>query len=350
MLKGRLGIESARIPHADRHGVMWLGRGNLVTEDGTLHFLTAGGTGLEPGDYAVPFQLVSCLVLEPGTTITHDAVRLLASHGTGVVFSGEGGVRMYASLLPHGPDASARARAQVRAWSDADQRQRIVRRMYAWRMGELFPDAPLDVLRGMEGARAKETYRVLSEQLGVRWYGRKFDRNTPEKDDPPNQAINHASTAVMAAAQVAVAATGTLPQLGFIHEDSGIAFALDVADLFRDTITVPCAFASVKEHRKRPDQPLERVARQMTARAMRRDQVVTKMIDRIKELFDVAVVSRGDGEAEVIPLGGRPAPDAKVAAPMSTAQPMAGGSGAASSAADLEEREGGSLGEDGDDR
>ena len=76
MLKGRLGIESARIPHADRHGVMWLGRGNLVTEDGTLHFLTAGGAGLEPGDYTIPFQLVSCLVLEPGTTITHDAQRL----------------------------------------------------------------------------------------------------------------------------------------------------------------------------------------------------------------------------------------------------------------------------------
>jgi CRISPR-associated protein Cas1 len=314
LLKGRLGIESARIPHADRHGVMWLARSNLVTEDGTLRFLTAGGAGLEPGDYAIPFQLVSCLVLEPGTTITHDAVRLLASHGTGVVFSGEGGVRMYASVLPHGPDASARARAQVRAWSDADQRQRVVRRMYAWRMGEVFPDAPLDVLRGMGGARAKETYRVLSEQLGVRWYGRKFDRNTHEKDDPPNQAINHAATAVMAAAQVAVAATGTLPQLGFIHEDSGIAFALDVADLFRDTITVPCAFASVKEQRKRPDQTLERVARQMTARAMRRDQVVTKMIDRIKELFDVAIVSRTEGDAEVIPLGGRPASPAADAA------------------------------------
>jgi CRISPR-associated protein Cas1 len=303
MLKGRLGIESARIPHADRHGVMWLGRGHLTAEEGTLHFVTAGGAGLAPGDYAIPFQMVSCLVLEPGATVTHDAVRLLATHGTGVVFAGEGGVRIYASVLPHGPDSSARARAQVRAWSDLDQRQRIVRRMYAWRMGEVFPDAPLEVLRGMEGARAKENYRVLSEQLGVRWQGRRFDRNAPERDDPPNQAINHASTAVMAAAQVAVAATGTLAQLGFIHEDSGIAFALDIADLFRDTITVPCAFAAVKEQRKRPDEPLERVTRQFTARVMRREQVVTKMIERIKELFDVAVVTRGTGEAEVVPLG-----------------------------------------------
>ncbi len=292
MLKGRLGIEGARVPHADRHGVLWLGRGNLVTEDGTLHFRTAGGADLTAGDYAIPFQMISCLVLEPGTTVSHDAVRLLAAHGTGLVFIGEGAVRFYASM-PFGPDASARARMQVRAWSDEDQRGRIVRRMYAWRMGEVFPDAELDVLRGMEGARAKETYRVLAEKFGVRWYGRRFDRAKPERDDPPNQAINHASSAVVSAAQVAVAITGTIPQLGFIHEDSGIAFALDIADLFRDRVTVPCAFAAVKESYVRRDQPLERVVRQLTGRAIRGERLVEKMIDRIKELFDVGSVTPG---------------------------------------------------------
>lgn len=327
MLKGRLGLESARIPHADRHGVMWLARGNLSTEDGTLHFLTAGGSGLPAGDYAIPFQQVSCLVLEPGTTVSHDAIRLLATHGTGLVFSGEGGVRSYGAIhpiatppeptsapvtsdgalgaprifaasMPAGPDASARARAHVRAWADEDQRQRIVRRMYAWRMGEIFPDAPLDVLRGMEGARAKETYRALASKFGVRWYGRRFDRNRPESDDPPNQAINHASVAVVASAQLAVAITGALPQLGFIHEDSGYAFALDLADLFRDVVTVPCAFAAVKEHReRRSKEPLERVTRQVVGRALRREQVVTRMIDRIKELFDGSRVER-EGRAD----------------------------------------------------
>lgn len=276
--------------------MLWLARGILVTEDGTLHFLTAGSGDLKAGDYAIPFQMISCVVLEPGTTVSHDAVRLLAAHGTGLVFVGEGGVRFYASM-PFGPDASARARMQTRAWSDEDQRARIVRRMYAWRMGEVFPDAELDVLRGMEGARAKETYKVLSQKFGVRWYGRRFDRNAPERDDPPNQAINHASVAVVSAAQVAVAITGTIPQLGFIHEDSGIAFALDVADLFRDIVTVPCAFAAVKESYAKRDQPLERLVRKMTGRAIRRERVVEKMIDRIKQLFDVGDVTPGSDGA-----------------------------------------------------
>jgi hypothetical protein len=39
------------------------------------------------------------------------------------------------------------------------------------------------------------------------------------------------ASAVEGAACIAVAATATIPQLGFIHEDSGQSFVLDVADL-----------------------------------------------------------------------------------------------------------------------
>ena len=46
MLKGRLGLETARVPHADRHGCLWLRRGNLTVENGTLRFITAGGPTL----------------------------------------------------------------------------------------------------------------------------------------------------------------------------------------------------------------------------------------------------------------------------------------------------------------
>ena len=38
MLKGRLGLETARIPPADRAGLLWLSRGALTARDGTLSF------------------------------------------------------------------------------------------------------------------------------------------------------------------------------------------------------------------------------------------------------------------------------------------------------------------------
>lgn len=283
MLKGRLGLETARVPQADRHGMLWLRRGNLVVNAGTVRFITTGSDEFPAGDYAIPFQSVSCIAMEPGVTISHDVLRLCARHGTGVVAVGEAGVRLYASM-PFGPDRSARARKQVEHWADENLRTWVARRMYAWRLGEIFPDADLTVLRGMEGARMREHYARMAQQYGLSWRGRRYDRNDPEITDGVNQAINHAATAMYALGQVAVAVTGTIPQLGFIHEHSGIAFALDVADMLRTEVTLRIAFEAVKKPR-RPDDTLERVVRKHAVTVFRRDKVVEKMIDRIKELF-----------------------------------------------------------------
>ena len=285
MLKGRLGLETARVPHTDRHGLMWLGRGNVYVESGTLRFVTAGYGDLGPGDYAIPFQMVSCLLLQPGTTVSHDALRILARHGTTVICVGEDGVRFYASL-PAGPAASARARRQILAWCDAEKRISIVRKMYALRLGEFLPSTDLNALRGMEGARMKVIYQRLAERHGVRWQGRRYDRNDPESADVANQAINHASSAVEGAALTAVAATGTLAEIGFIHEDSSNAFALDVSDLFRDSVLLPVAFRAASAIPRNREGPVERIVRRFAAQTFRQEKLIANMIDRIKFLID----------------------------------------------------------------
>ena len=81
-------------------------------------------------------------------------------------------------------------------------------------------------------------------------------------------------------------ATATIPQLGFIHEDSGQSFVLDIADLYRDAVTVPEAFRAVSIHTKQPAENMERLVRRMTGEAIRKQQLVAKMIDKIKALFE----------------------------------------------------------------
>jgi CRISPR-associated protein Cas1 len=285
VLKGRLGLETARIPQADRQGVLWLSRGNLYVESGTLRFKTVGGGELPSGDYAIAFQMVSAVLLAPGTTVSHDALRLLARHGTGLVAIGEGGTRFYASM-PFGADASALARRQAKAWADPGERLRVARVMYGWRFGEVLPDESIDVLRGIEGARMRESYRLLAERYEIDWSGRKYDRGDPTAADPPNQAINHASSAVESAAMVAVALVGALPQLGFIHEDSSNAFTLDIADLYRTSVTIPAAFSGVKACQKDIRIPLERAVRRAVGAIVRKQDVVPSMIEKVKALFD----------------------------------------------------------------
>jgi CRISP-associated protein Cas1 len=285
MLRGRLGLETARIPHGDRHGLLWLVRGNLYVADGTLRFLAAESSDLAAGDYAIPFQTVSLVLLGPGTTVSHDALRLLARHGTGLVAVGDGGVRTY-SAPPLGSDESALARRQVSLWAEPQGRVRLARRMYAWRLSEVLPHRDITVLRGIEGARMKEMYTQLARQHGLAWHGCHYDRSNPSAADLPNQAINHAATAVESAAMIAVAATATVPQLGFVHEESAIAFVLDIADLFRDDVTLPIAFEAVRLQQGTVLTPLDRIVRTLAGDRFRRGQVISRMIDRIKELFD----------------------------------------------------------------
>ena len=289
MLKGRLGLATARIPHKDRHGLIWLSRGALTVTDGSLRFARgpepAEGDALGPGDYAIPFQMVSMILLGPGSTVSHDALRLCARHGTAIAAVGEDGVRAY-TAPPLIPDRSGLARRQARLWADADGvRLDIARRMYTWRLGEILPHKDIATLRGIEGARVKTMYKLQADRFGIRWNGRRYDRADPTGADLPNQALNHAASAIEAAAAIAVAATSTIPQLGFIHEDPGQSFVLDIADLFRDDTTVPIAFAAVKEANKSPDANIERITRKLAGVTLRRNGVIERMIDRIKQLF-----------------------------------------------------------------
>lgn len=284
MLPGRLGLDKTRIPHSARHGLLWLDRGRLDVEAGCLRFTTSGGA-LPAGDYQIPQQALSMVLLGPGSSVTHDALRLLANQGTGLAAIGEGGVRLY-TAPPLMAGTSALARRQAELWARPQSRIAIARKMYAVRLGEILPHRDIEVLRGIEGSRVKEAYKRVADEFGIEWRGRRYDRASPQLADAPNQAINHASSAVVAAAAIAVAATAVIPQLGFVHEDSSQAFVLDIADLFRDDVTLRIAFGAVNEA-KNSQRTLEQLVRRHANAMFARTDVIPTMIDCIKTLLEV---------------------------------------------------------------
>jgi CRISPR-associated protein Cas1 len=270
------------MPHADRHGLIWFERGELCVIDGCLHFF-AGKDSLKPFSVQIPHQTVSMILLGPGSTVTHDALRLLARHGTLMAAVGEDGVRCY-TAPPLMPDRSDIARRQAELWGNSRRRVSVARQMYALRLGEVLPHRDLDTLRGIEGSRVKATYQLMAQRYGIEWKGRRYDRNNPNAADIPNQAINHAATAVQAAAAIAVQAVAAIPQLGFIHEDSGQSFVLDIADLFRDTITLQIAFTVAKQA-ETDCQTVDRLVRREAATVFRKQGVIPAMIDKIKQVI-----------------------------------------------------------------
>lgn len=286
LFKGRLGLAESRVPHADRHGLLWLERGKLTVENGTLTFSAAKSKLLDAGRYDIPYQAVSMILLGPGTTISHDVLRLLARHGTLLAAVGQGGVKFY-TAPPMGQGRSENARRHARLWTDENARLDVARRMYAIRFGRILPHREITVLRGIEGGRMKKSYQIIAEEHGIPWKGRRYDRQNPNASDIPNQAINHAATFTEAAADIAVAAVGALPPLGFIHEESSNAFTLDISDLYRVEFTLPLAFTLARRAIDDPRLLLERAIRKEAAHQFRKQKLIPKMIDRIKELLHV---------------------------------------------------------------
>ena len=280
MLKGRLGIDEARVPQKSRNGLVWVERCRVAIDNGSLVLAYNDKDEV----LELPYQRINALMLGPGATVTHDAVRHLSAHGTCLAWVGTDGTRLYTAPPIFDRDADF-ARKQATWWASPTTRVMVAKRMYAKRFGETPRTNDLNALRGMEAARIRRSYEILAQQHGVAWKGRRYDRSDHDRTDLPNQAINHAVTAIEAVVAIAVQATATLPPLGFLHEDSAKAWILDICDLYRTSVTVPIAFTCAKEATRGADITLDRAVRRRVSRHVRETSFVDVAIDDIKELL-----------------------------------------------------------------
>lgn len=199
------------------------------------------------GRTAVPCSSLMTLLLGPGTSITHAAIRALAENGCLVAWTGEESVRFYAA----GTGETRSARNLLRqAWlvSDPARRLEVVKRMYRQRFPETLPEGlSLQQLRGREGIRVREAYAVASRSTGVRWAGRSYRRERWADADPINRALSSANSCLYGVCHAAIVSVGFSPALGFIHTGKQLSFVYDIADLYKAELTIPLAFELVAE-------------------------------------------------------------------------------------------------------
>ncbi len=194
------------------------------------------------GRTLIPAANLSVLLLGPGTSITHEAVKTLTDNGCSLLWVGEGAVRMYAQ--GHGETRRGyQLLKQAELVSNPVTRLEVVLRMYEFRFGEkLDPTLTLEQVRGYEGQRVRQAYQKASKQWGVPWHGRKYDRSNWQAADPINRALSAANAALNGVCHAAIVSAGYSPGLGFIHTGKQFSFVYDIADLYKTAITVPIAF------------------------------------------------------------------------------------------------------------
>ncbi|MCC7366302.1 MAG: type I-E CRISPR-associated endonuclease Cas1 [Dehalococcoidia bacterium] len=199
------------------------------------------------GVVPVPCASITLLMLGPGTTITHAAIRALAENGCLVCWTGEGGVRFYAQGL--GETRSARnLLRQAAACSDPTTRLGVIDRMYRMRFQEEIPPGySLQQLRGREGLRVRAAYSKASQETGVPWRGRAYRPEEWRGADPINRALSAANSCLYGVCHAAIVSAGYSPALGFIHSGKQLSFVYDIADLYKADVSIPAAFEAVAE-------------------------------------------------------------------------------------------------------
>ncbi len=260
----------------ERATMVFLEKGNLDVLDGSFVLVDASGVRTH-----IPVGGVACIMLEPGIRVSHAAVTLAARAGTLLTWVGEAGVRLYASGQPGGA-RSDKLLYQAALALDPEARGKVARKMFAVRFGEEPPSRrSVDQLRGIEGARVREMYKLLARQYRVPWKGRKYDHREWGSGDVPNRCLSAGTACLHGLCEAAILAAGYAPAIGFVHTGKPRSFVYDIADLYKFETVVPAAFRVAAQN---PAEP-ERAVRLSCRDGFRESKLLKRMIPEIEDVL-----------------------------------------------------------------
>jgi CRISPR-associated protein Cas1 len=275
-------------PAKDRWTPLYLEHGRLEVDDSSVKWI--GGDGLL---CRIPVATVSALILGPGTTVTHAAIKACAESNTTVCWSGEESLRFYAfGLTPNHTNDMPRIHAE--AWADKRRRSQIARAMFRMRFPNLDVDGKsVKELRGMEGLRVRALYSQMGLQHGVTWKGRNYDTQNWEMSDGINQALSAANASLYALCSAVICSLGYLPSLGFVHDAGTLPFVYDVADLYKHLTSIPAAFLALRQDQKDDGELVRKLFKQYVEEE-RILQRIPKDIGGLFQTAEAAPVQAGD--------------------------------------------------------
>lgn len=261
--------------------------------------LDQDATGLSAHDLSgitrIPIDQLSLLMLGPGTTVTHAAMRALAEDSCLVAWVGEQGVRLYAHSSGS-TFSSRRIQVQAQLVSDPESRLGVARRMYRMRFDEpVGENFGLEQLRGMEGIRVRSRYAELAREHGVEWGGRVYDQDDWNAGNPINRALSAANACLYGVCHAAIVSVGLSPALGFVHSGRMLSFVYDVADLYKTEVTLPVAFRLAAA----PPTNLEGEVRRACRDSIHQKGLIRRILPDIERVFDAGnLLGEGANELE----------------------------------------------------
>ncbi len=236
-------IQRENLPRVkDKYPFVYLERGRLEIDDSSVKWIDSEGNLVR-----LPVASLNSILLGPGTSITHEAVKVMAASNCTVCWVGEDSMLFYA--VGQSPTNDTRnLRKQMQLAADPKKRLEISRKLFSYR----FPYADVaqksqQQLMGMEGKRVKALYAEKADEYQVGWKGRSYIPGKFELGDVTNKMLTAMNAALYGILTSAVYSMGYSPRIGFIHSGSPLPFVYDIADLYKDKLCIDLAFRLTKE-------------------------------------------------------------------------------------------------------
>lgn len=267
------------ILHSKRANLYYLEHCRVMQKDGRVLYLTEAKN--ENQYWNIPIANTTVILLGTGTSITQAAMRMLASAGVLVGFTGGGGTPLFmgAEIEWMMPQSEYRPTEYMQGWmsfwfDDAKRlevaknfqhaRIEFIRKIWAKDKdlkdeGFYLDDADIQqALNGFENKiphqtkvgdlllaeaqTTKQLYKIAATRCKL-----SFERN-PEQGDLANDFLNHGNYLAYGLAATTLWVLGISHSFAVMHGKTRRgALVFDVADLIKDAVVLPWAFIGAKE-------------------------------------------------------------------------------------------------------
>lgn len=226
----------------ERYPFIYLEHGRLEIDDSSVKWIDANYNIVR-----LPIASILSILLGPGTSITHEAIKVCASANCTISWVGADTLIYYANGIS--PTSDTRImRNQVQLALNPKKRLAIARRMFSFRFTDVdINDKSLSQLKGLEGIRVKQSYEKFAEKYQVGWTGRRYIPGKFIMSDITNKILTASNTALYAIILSSIITLGYSPYFGFVHTGSPLPFVYDIADLYKEKLTIELSFQLTKE-------------------------------------------------------------------------------------------------------
>ncbi|MCD4672704.1 MAG: type I-F CRISPR-associated endonuclease Cas1f [Anaerolineaceae bacterium] len=299
------------ILHSKRANIYYLEKCRVMVKDGRVVYLTEAKT--EKQYWNIPIANTTVILLTMGTSITQAAVRMLASAGVLIGFSGTGGTPLIATNEVEwlSPQSEYRPTEYMQGWMsfwfDDEKRLIAAKKFQQARIAYLdrvwskdqdlqnqgFYVDDRDVSQALnsftskidkiekvgnllqiEAQLTKSLYKIAANRVKNDGFVRERD-----SEDAANAFLNHGNYLAYGLAATTLWVLGIPHGFAVMHGKTRRgALVFDVADLVKDALVLPWAFVCAKE------QATEQEFRQQCLQAFTRHKALDFMFDEVKNI------------------------------------------------------------------